>query len=85
MDHILSAISMLYGKQRECYAFFRDLQADLLSGFETYEEISGDHLCFPDTYCGMDHKWLNRCNRVGVSASPFTEGKRELSRKTEKR
>lgn len=30
------------------------LQAELLSGFETYVPMSGGRLCFHDTYCRYD-------------------------------
>ena len=34
--------------------FHSDLQVDLLSGFETYDPMSGGHSCFPGPYCGID-------------------------------
>ena len=36
-------------------SFHSDLQVDLLSGFETYDPISGRHLCSPDSYCAIVH------------------------------
>jgi len=40
-------------QQSHARFFIKDLQADLLSGFEAYDETSGGRLCFPDAYYGM--------------------------------
>lgn len=47
------------------------LQAELLSGFETYVPMLGELLCFPDTYCGLSVLIRSPIVRVGVPVSFF--------------
>lgn len=50
----------------------KGLQAELLSGFETYVPMSGEHLCSLDTYCGLNILFRLPDVRVGVPVSFFT-------------
>jgi len=45
------------------------LQAELLSGFETYVPMPRVHLCSLDTYCGMNISFKYPDHRVGVPVS----------------